>query len=370
PLYDSNDNVEGIIYYGSDVTNRVLAKHSQENATKRLKEIINSLPQLAWTEKTDGSVDFLNKIWFDYTAAKEKLNVKNWDKIIHPSDFDSFLNLRKQKLSLQEPYKQELRLFRDYDQSFRWHYIYVVPIKNINNEEDFWVGTAVDIDAQKQAEFKKDEFLNISSHELKTPLTSIQGYYQLLKESFPDDIESSKFYLSKFERSINRINRLINELLSVSRIETGNFVISKRDEDINDLVSDAISNYTQDRNRIEIIGNAKDKVSIDYDRMLQVLENLISNAVKFSPANTPIKIDISENKQYLSINVIDEGIGISKEEQQELFDRYYRVKHSSNVEGMGLGLYISKKIVVFHKGQLTVKSKKNVGTTFTIKIPK
>jgi len=370
PLYNNHGEIDGIIFYGNDVTDQYLAKTKMREDVERFRGILESLPMMAWTAKPNGEIDYFNKKWYDYTGLTwGSSQGEGWQKVQHPEDLQMVNETLGQVLNEQKSFELEVRYLRASDNAYRWHLNRAVPIK-VNGVLKYWIGTAFDIHEQKEIELKKDEFLGVASHELKTPLTALKGYYQLIEESFPTDLEMSQLYLQKFDKSINRINKLVNDLLSISRIESGNFTLDKKNNNLNELVNEVIDHFDGEKQRVQLTGSISSEISFDYDRILQVIENLFSNAVKYSPSDQVIKIVLEEQNDKVHITLIDYGIGISKDELSLLFERYYRVKNKMNASGLGLGLYISQQIIKAHGGNISVKSEDGNGSQFKVTLPK
>lgn len=221
----------------------------------------------------------------------------------------------------------------------------------------------------------KDEFLSIASHELRTPVTSIKGYTQLAKTLITEgDLGTSKEYLEIAIDQIDRMSRLILELLDVSRIETGRLDIRREPIDWAEFVADVVSHHhaTIGERRISIeLPPIHRRVEGDRDRLEQVLENLLENAVKYSPGESEVNVTITDVDERVLTSIRDRGIGIPTDELNQVFERFHRGRQvsSSNYGGLGLGLYITRQIVERHGGQIWVESVEGLGTTFTFSLP-
>jgi PAS domain S-box-containing protein len=221
----------------------------------------------------------------------------------------------------------------------------------------------------------KDEFLSIASHELRTPVTSIKGYTQLAKTLIREnDLGTSEEYLDIALDQIERMSRLILELLDVSRIETGRLEIRRETIRWPDFVRDIVHrHHTSVSNRrfhIDVDGTAAEIVG-DRDRLEQVLGNLLENAVKYSPDGSDITVKVESRADQVVTSVCDRGIGIPTDELSQVFERFHRGRQvsSTNYGGLGLGLYITKQIVERHGGAIWVESREGSGTTFSFSLP-
>ncbi|HSN69135.1 MAG TPA: ATP-binding protein, partial [Thermoanaerobaculia bacterium] len=221
----------------------------------------------------------------------------------------------------------------------------------------------------------KDEFLSIASHELRTPVTSIKGYTQLAKSLIQEsDMETSSEYLDVALDQIDRMSRLILELLDVSRIETGRLEIRREDINWASFVRSVVERHqtaNPDRRFQLRLRETDVDVKGDRDRLEQVLGNLIENAVKYSPEGSDIVVEVEPDGHRVITSIMDRGIGIPNDELAQVFERFHRGRQvsSTNYGGLGLGLYISKQIVERHNGVIWVDSRQGEGTTFYFAIP-
>jgi PAS domain S-box-containing protein len=214
---------------------------------------------------------------------------------------------------------------------------------------------------------KKDEFIGFASHELRTPLTTISGYLQLAEESpeyFPE-------FLPKVNKQVRRLQALISDMLDISKIHAGKLDFNFQKTSLLTLIKDSIDSIKIDSHVIETDLLSEDViVTIDCQKMSQVLINIISNAVKYSPAGSKILLSAVIFGDQVQISVKDNGIGIAQEHIDKLFSQFYRVTNPGNMpEGLGLGLYISKEIMDGHSGKISVESEEGKGSTFSIIFP-
>ncbi len=238
---------------------------------------------------------------------------------------------------------------------------------------------AEQVDARRKVEDLsrlKDEFLSIASHELRTPVTSIKGYTQLAKTLIREnDLETSEEYLSIALDQIDRMSRLILELLDVSRIETGRLEIRREPIPWQTFVREVVQRHHtaggERKFHLNIDATVVSTVTGDRDRLEQVLGNLIENSVKYSPEGSDVSVNVDARADQVVTSVSDRGIGIPADELGQVFERFHRGRQvsSTNYGGLGLGLYITKQIVERHSGSIWVESKEGSGTTFSFSLP-
>ncbi len=223
----------------------------------------------------------------------------------------------------------------------------------------------------------KDEFLSIASHELKTPLSSLKGMTQLLRRRLERAGSSEAGSLANMENSIRRMEVLVNDLLNISFIETGMFVLHQQQCEMGDLCRKLVEEYVAGTNPPPVvhveIPDEPLMVSVDVERIGQVIINLLSNARKYSAAGSPIRLVVRQDSGECVVSVRDAGVGISSEMFPHIFERFYRVPgievQTGSSVGLGLGLYISKQIVERHGGRIDVQSVQDQGSTFSITFP-
>ncbi len=233
----------------------------------------------------------------------------------------------------------------------------------------------------KQANQAKTEFMDVASHDLKTPMTSIKGFARMMLMTAGSEMsDTQKEFINIIIKNVDRMSRLVSDLLDVSRIEAGRIKLECKDVDIKEAIDDVVQSAqaeVQEKNlemRLEMAQNLP-PIWADYDRIVQVLTNLVSNAYKYTPegGQITIKADVLNDQpaSHLSIRVIDTGYGISEEDQKKLFDKFFRSSdpNVSDVPGTGLGLAITKNMIEMHGGQMWFKSKVGEGSTFGFDMP-
>ncbi|MEO8821149.1 MAG: ATP-binding protein [Ginsengibacter sp.] len=371
PMYGEDKKIIGVLGFGYEVTNEVIAKKREE---ANLRLILESIPQITITANAEGKIIFFNKYALDYSGlnGEEATTGKGWEKIIHPEELQSVVALAEACLITGKDFYKELRLKRKRDGKYRWHLLRATSIKDGNGGViASWVGVATDIQEQKIKEEKKDEFMNIASHEMKTPLASIKGYLQLLEMTLDKDTDST-LYVNKALVSVNRLNNLITELLEVGKSQNGKLNYEITTFDFNKMLVETINDERKTSSDYTIIkkGSITSEIKGDHDRLQQVIINLLSNAIKYSPNEKKIVVTAKEKNGELIISVKDNGIGISKENLEHIFKRYFRVEDQAmRFQGMGIGLYLSNEIIKRHKGKMWVESEIGKGSTFYFSIP-
>jgi signal transduction histidine kinase len=230
-----------------------------------------------------------------------------------------------------------------------------------------------DITERQELERRKDEFISIASHGLKTPITILKGFIQLLLRKFEQrGLPAAAPTLTKMEAQANRLTKLIDELLDVSKIQAGRVDYEEEPVDLAALLRETVEllQATSPTHTLHIRGTRQAWIMGDIDRLGQMLANLITNAIKYSPQATKVDLSLTASSTTVTFRVRDYGVGIPKAHQKSIFDRFYRVhnKHQA-FSGLGLGLYITHEIVKRHGGEMTVESEEGKGSTFIVSLP-
>ena len=344
----------------------------------------------------DGKIKYMNKTLGDMSqySVEEMLNWSDKDivQMIHPDDVDYIL---KRLLSNREGTMSQLsqNSFRIINKSGEIRWLEDYTSKIIYQGKVANLITVVDITDKKQAEqliieenkrlleleeLRKDLITRVS-HELKTPMTSIYGTIQILLGIFREKLDKDALKYAKIGyRGCLRLKDLIENLLDMSRLESKKFELNLQKTDLGLLVDDCVNDmsYLADTRKQTIEIDVPDKVEFEIDRLRfrQVITNIISNAIKNTPREGNIVINLNEEDEYVDIRVRDNGVGLTQKEKERLFEKFGKIEKYGmdldvDIEGCGLGLYISKEIAELHGGQILVESEgRNKGATFTIRL--
>ncbi|MDY0903432.1 PAS domain S-box protein [Pedobacter sp. CFBP9032] len=233
-------------------------------------------------------------------------------------------------------------------------------------------GMYMDITERKLDELRKNDFIGMVSHELKTPLTAINGFVQVLqRKSRLEADEYSSNALEKTHIQIRKMTAMINGFLNVSRLESGKLMIDKTSFRLDELLQETVDETFISPSTHEIILALSCEVVVhaDRDKIGNVISNLLSNAHKYSSNGSSIEINCNVKENDVIVSVKDQGIGISKDDAKKLFDRYYRVQSNHTISGFGIGLYLSAEIIQRHDGKIWVESDGELGSTFYFSLP-
>jgi signal transduction histidine kinase len=243
-----------------------------------------------------------------------------------------------------------------------------------DSSNNYFSGIVVDITDQKQNDLRRSKFIGIVSHELKTPLTALKGYVQMLSNWAKKQKDSFTIgTLSKVEKQVKKMLNMINSLLNLSGAEAGKIHLTKQEFLLDELISEVIEEtlFITASHQIVLLPCESIRINADRDKVEQVLVNLLSNAAKYSGNAEPIEMTCVLQDHNVTVSIRDHGLGISSQDIEKLFLPHYRVEseETEKIEGFGIGLYLCAEIIQRHKGKIWVESELGKGSTFKFSLP-
>ncbi len=372
PVYEKDEPLPNVVAHAVDVSPQVKQREKIEQEKLFMKLISENIPEHVWVVLPDGKVQFMNQAALDFYGIKSINSLKTIINKVHPDDMEQLKENLDKALKEKKNFRMEYRP-RNYDGDYCWHKLQVKPMLDHDGELLRLVASSTDINEQKITQKNKDDFIGVASHELKTPLTSVKAYVQLLQEHMENGKDPVMAdYLQKTGRSVQKLEQFVGDLLDVTRIQNGKLTLQKTKFDLTELVEEVIQGVEITSKSHKILLNSSKEVVVNADRgrVEQVLINLLSNAIKFSPKAEEVVVEISPKIETVEVSVKDFGMGIPKESQEEVFDRFYRVSENrKQPSGMGIGLNISQEIINLHQGKLWVESTPKKGSIFYFTLP-
>jgi two-component system CheB/CheR fusion protein len=357
----------------NDITFREELKNVARKKSEDQIKILENIPQITITTSPEGKPTYFNRWFTEYSGMiLQEATSQQWSDFIKPEFMPEAIRQWRHSMLTGENFSMEMQLKRKSDSMYRWHLGRASAIRNDHGNIISWVAAAVDIHDHKTKEQAKDEFISIASHELKTPLTTVKAYVQLLQMSLQSSNNKDLMFADKANESINKLIYLLGELLDVSKIQNGKLSLNICTYNFNEMLTSAIEGvqYAMPSHDIIKTGKTIRQVKGDKERMEQVVINLLTNAVKYSPDAKEVLINVLEENGAVKVSVKDSGIGIQKENLGKIFDRYYREEeHAYHFPGLGIGLSICKDIIERHNGKIWVESDPDKGSTFYFKVP-
>ncbi len=378
-LKEKNQQLQAAQIFTAQLNNQL-----EEKVKERTKELLTSreyfkfladtIPVIIYTAKANGDYDYFNQQWYNYTGLSfEESKENKWQSVVHPDDLPDTIMKWNESIKTGAPFKNEDRK-RSADGTYRWHLAHALPFRDNDENIVAWFGVCTDIEDQKKAMEKKDEFISMASHELKTPVTSLKAFTQIMMMTFEDEGNSmASGMLGKMDKQINKLTALIADLLDASKANSGQLNFQNEDFDFNELIKEVTDEIqrTSVTHTIELELAKTETIKGDRSRLAQVVMNMLSNAIKYSPNADKVIITSRIEKQQMKLCIQDFGIGIPLSQQPKLFTRFFRVTNdkTNTYPGLGLGLYISNEIIKRHSGIIDFISEEGKGSTFCISLP-
>lgn len=378
PVKDSQGHLVGLSQIARDI--------SVQKQTERLITENEEHLRLATGAAELGTfdMDLINDVIHWDNRCRELFGITHYDPVTYQKHFLSCLhdddrerivdsleaayNIKTSKGSYDVEYRSN-----GYDGKLRWLRTIGKVFFNDQGKAVRSVGILMDVTRDKMEEIKKNDFIAIISHELRTPLTSIKSYVQVLLARARNEGDHFRINaLTRAEVQSNKMASMIQDFLSLARIEEGKIKIDKEPFDLVPLLANVVDEalFITSSHTIKVDSCEDIRIEADKDKIGQVLINLVSNAVKYSPQGSTITVACERLNGKVKISVTDQGIGISEHEQKKLFNRFYRVNHEKmkTVSGFGIGLYIVSEILKRHDSMIEVESKEGKGSTFSFNI--
>ncbi|MEO7313187.1 MAG: PAS domain-containing protein [Chitinophagaceae bacterium] len=373
-FYDKANKPVKMIGTIRDITDEKNYQEELQEREQKFRLLADSMPQHIWTADPDGNLNYFNQSVYQYSGLTPHQVFKDgWLQIVHPDDRELNIGAWMHSIGTGTDFLIEHR-FRRHDGEYRWQLSRAMPQRDADGNVQMWVGTSTDIQAIKEQDQQKDYFISMASHELKTPITSIKGYVQILQATYQDAQDPFLIKsLNIVDRQIITLTNLISDLLDLSKIKAGSLSFNKTDFDIDIVIKEVIG-------EVKLLNPAHHfifadvcaiRVHADKDKICQVLINLFTNAVKYSPGSDEITVTCAADDKQVTVSVKDHGIGISKIDQEKIFERFYRVegKNEKTFPGFGIGLFIASEIIYRHNGTIGVKSEPGKGSVFYFTLP-
>ncbi|SOD13764.1 ATP-binding protein [Pedobacter xixiisoli] len=389
--YDKEGNADRMVGMVSEVTEQVKA---QQNIERLNKELQTALAQAIHSEERMKLAVTAAQLgtWFIGITSDEFIITPRTKEIygFHP---EQEISLEQTMAQIMDTHRDEVRLAMEDAIKNGASYDIEYPIIRFHDDETRWLravgkkysaiagtavehfsGTIMDITEPKMEDQRKQDFFSIVSHEMRTPITSINGYIQILETKARKTGDQLAAEIAvKARRQVERMTGMVTGFLDMARAGEGKIYLNKKSFDLSDIFELAKKELMTTVATHQVVFHPVGNVQLngDQEKLEQVLANFINNAVKYSPAGTTISVDCITDNGSAKVSVTDEGMGIPKQDQPHIFDRFYRVlgSHMENITGFGIGLYLCKEIIDRHDGRLGVESVHGKGSTFWFELP-
>ncbi len=375
-LRQDDDTIYGIIAVAANVTEQVNARKELEKVNGTLELAMEASGMGTWRKKEGNNALYISKRAkiIHGIPLDVELSFQDTANVIVPEHRDRTLKAIYKAIEKKGRFNEDYQI-QPYDGSKRkWINSTGKVELDEKGEVKSVVGTILDITESKEDEIRKNTFIGMVSHELKTPLTSLNGYAQLLNlhaSKTHDDFAKDK--VQRILGQVKKMSTLVNSFLNVSRLEAGKIQLKKDYFSLEGLISEIIEEYKvlNSTHIIHFNGTNCPEISGDRDKIGNVLSNLISNAIKYSPGRKQVWVECEILEGFITVCVKDEGIGIKTDDLNKLFEPYYRVEgqNTEHIAGFGIGLYLSAEIIRRHNGKIWAESDQGAGSTFFFSLP-
>jgi PAS domain S-box-containing protein len=388
PIFDERHEIVGVSGIFRDITVQKQDEEKLKLHTQELEKLTNDLlkfqlavehaSDLTVITDKDGIVLYANRAAIGITgySMNEIIGRKAgifWGKQMDPKFYRNFWNtIKKEKKIFIGEVLNKRKNGEKYYAEMR-----ISPIVNEAGDVLFFVGLERDITQEKEIDKAKTEFVSIASHELRTPLANMSLTVEMILDAIAGPLNSEqKKYLRGIYRDIRGMSSLVDALLNVSRIELRTLVVAPEPASLYEIAENVLKGIIPQVNRkglkvTKIFDSALPVINIDRNLMRIILQNLLLNAVKYTPSGGKIGIEIKKDRDDALIRVFDNGCGVPKDQQGKLFQKLFRARNAidARIEGVGLGLYIVKSIVVQCGGKIWIETEENIGTIIYVRIP-
>ncbi len=357
-----------------DMRSEIASRMQLAESEQLFRAITTASPTALWMADEQGRITYVNQIWVDWTGNPLESHMgEGWLSAVLKDDIEQATNKFLGDHKDRKFHESQFRV-KHHDGTLRWIVCTGNPQFNAQGTFTGYIGACVDITEQKQLQDQKDEFIGIASHELKTPVTSIKAYGQVLEAMFRKAGDDRKAdMVVKMNNQVDRLSSLIGDLLDVTKIQSGRLQFNDTYFDFNQLMLDLVEDLQRTTAKHQIATELQHvgDVFADKDRISQVLTNLVTNAIKYSPDADRIIVKAEIDNGEVTVCVEDFGIGIKEDVKDKVFEQFYRVSGDKQhtFPGLGLGLYISSEIIKREGGRIWVNSVQGKGSTFCFALP-
>ncbi|WP_336514132.1 PAS domain-containing protein [Pollutibacter soli] len=407
--YAADGKINGTLNVLIDITDRIQAEKELRLSEERFRVLADAMPQLIWTADASGSVNYYSQTFYDYCGLTyEEIKGGGWVVFIHPDDLAGNIEAWSESINTGKPYYFEHR-FRRYDGEYRWQMTRAIPLKDENGSVRLWVGTSTDINDRKlfidqlelqvhqrtielkhaneeliRSNNELSQFAYVAGHDLQEPLRKIQTFISYIQRVDEANLSATgKNYFERIHSSAWRMQQLIIDMLTFSQVNNNQRHFES--VDLSRVIANVkaqIHESIEDKKAKVVVGQLP-VIRAVFFQMEQLFTNLLSNALKFARKDVTPVIEISATavdakdvagsdavlKQYVKIEVKDNGIGFDPQFKQKIFQVFQRLHTREEFEGTGIGLAICKKIVENHEGFIHAEGKPDEGSIFTIYLP-
>ena len=392
------ENERVAVAFITDISNQVEAKKLIAERESWFRNMADNSPIMIWLSRPSKLRSYFNQTWLEYAGETPgKLLERNWVNRIHHDDRNRFEATFDEAFDARKSYTVEYRL-RRHDDTFHWLREVGKPIYTPENQFTGYIGTCLDINDQrltkealelqiqqrtlelsdalkweKEINEMKSRFVSMASHEFRTPLSIVLSSTSLIEQYSGDAVDDRILkHIKRIKGAVTNLTSILNDFLSLDKLEQGKTQVERQEINVIEFMQEVIEDvrFIQKKGQdINIVLQGEEQICLDKKKLRHVMENLVSNAIKYSPEEATINLNVDNGENSIVITVEDKGMGIPEEEQKYMYEKFFRAQNAGNIQGTGLGLTIVKRYVDLMGGHIRFLSKEGEGTTFVIEFP-
>jgi PAS domain S-box-containing protein len=380
PVKDPRGVIIGASKIARDITDRKTAQAALLESEARFRQLADTMPQLVWTARPDGYVDYYNQRWYEYTGfGRDVFGDASWESILHPEDVQRTHETYHDAITSGQAYTVENRLLDRKAKRWRWFVVRAVPVHDAEGRIVKWFGTFTDIDEQKrvQEDLRRanedlEQFAFSASHDLQEPVRSIKIYSELLATCYCDTVDQeAQRFLTFVRQGAVRMEMLVRDLLAYTQL-TRIGEISET-TDANQALHTALDNLAGSISETgaSITADPLPSLMVEGMHLQQLFQNLVGNAIKYRNPDRPpvVHVAAEQRNEHWLFTISDNGIGIAPEYRENIFGLFKRLHTSDEYSGTGIGLAICQRIIDRYHGRIWVESEPGLGSAFRFTLP-
>jgi PAS domain S-box-containing protein len=380
PVKDALGTIIGASKIARDISERKRNEMAMLASERRFRQLADAMPQIVWTADADGSVDYYNERWYEFTGfSRNTFGDVSWEPVLHPDDLQRCREAWQAAVRSGKPYSIEYRFWDRRERRWRWFMGRALPIRDAETRILKWFGSCTDIDEQKRvqddlrrANEDLEQFAFSASHDLQEPLRTVKIYSELLAKRYGDRLDGDALQLMRYLRGgATRMETLLRDLLTYTQMTK--FEGCDETADANETLEAALLSLAAavSQSGARITADPLPSLSVHATHLQQLFLNLIGNALKYRSPERPPVVHVTAERQnkYWMFAISDNGIGIDPEYKENIFGLFKRLHTSDEYSGTGIGLAICQRIVDRYHGRIWVESEAGQGSIFRFTLP-
>lgn len=364
----------------ADLIERKRTEAALLESERKFRQLADSMPQIVWTARPDGLVDYFNERWYQFTGfERDRFGQGSWEPLLHPADIARIQDRWRGSIRTGEPFRGEYRFWDRQEQRWRWFMGRALPVRDAAGNIVKWFGTSTDIDDQKHVEDELrranqdlEQFAYSASHDLQEPLRGIKIYSELLTKRYGASLEGdAREFFDYLRGSASRMEMLVRDLVAYTQV--AKLDPPEHYTDANAALRDTLANLNRTivETRAQVTSDPLPPIRVHQGHLRQLLQNLIDNAIKYRDSGRIPHVHVSAQQQegHWLFSVADNGIGIEAEYTERIFGLFKRLHTGDRYPGTGIGLAICRRIIDRYHGRIWVESEPGRGSTFLFTMP-